>query len=265
VRKEKQVVKEFYDNFGWHKNAEGVYKDSATFVDRRSALQHYYSKTDARLRSAVCTGGTYYLNAGSGANAFPGYSSGFTWHVCVDFSMKALVEARSKLRDKGLYVLADMCQLPFKEGVFDVALCSHVLYHIPGDEQASTVRELLRVMKRRGKCVIVYSWPTCLLTDTANRFRRFRGNANDHVPDAAERPALYAYSHNYKWFRKTFSKDMSLDMRCWRSIDIFFSTIFIPNNFFGRFITEFFFLLERIFPHAMAFVGRYAMIIIRRR
>jgi SAM-dependent methyltransferase len=45
-------------------------------------------------------------------------------------------------------VKADICNLPFEDGSFDVILCNHVLEHIPDDTKA--MQELYRVLKVGG-------------------------------------------------------------------------------------------------------------------
>jgi len=45
-------------------------------------------------------------------------------------------------------VKADICDLPFEDGHFDVILCNHVLEHIPDDRKA--LSELYRVLKPGG-------------------------------------------------------------------------------------------------------------------
>lgn len=45
-------------------------------------------------------------------------------------------------------VKADICNLPFKDNLFDVILCNHVLEHIPDDTKA--MKELYRVMRPGG-------------------------------------------------------------------------------------------------------------------
>jgi len=48
---------------------------------------------------------------------------------------------------------ADVAALPVRDGVFDVVLAVHMLYHVPGRETA--VRELRRVLAPGGMCVAV--------------------------------------------------------------------------------------------------------------
>ena len=38
MRQEKQVVRDFYDTYGWEKEADGKYRDTSAFVDLRPVL-----------------------------------------------------------------------------------------------------------------------------------------------------------------------------------------------------------------------------------
>jgi len=175
MRKEKQIVREFYDTFGWHKNTDGIYKDIDAFVDMRPVMTNYSYKIYMRAKGFINPHGKYFLNAGSGAIShaeYLEYSLGYDWHICVDFSERALSEARSKLKDRGLFVKADLTNLPFKDGIFDATVAAHVLYHIPEDEQKSAIFELYRTLKKNANCVVIYTWPSCLLTNIAALFRR---------------------------------------------------------------------------------------------
>jgi SAM-dependent methyltransferase len=53
---------------------------------------------------------------------------------------------------RGVQVCADVSQLPFADGTFDVVLCTEVLEHVPNPPAA--VRELHRVLRRGGKCLL---------------------------------------------------------------------------------------------------------------
>ncbi len=173
MRKEKQIVQEFYNNFGWHKVTGGIYKDTETFVDMRLVMRDYFHKMHMRVKRCIKSNVKYFLDAGSGAIPHPEYlkySVGYERRVCVDFSIKALSESRSKLKDRGFYVVSDLTKLPFKDGIFDATVSAHVLYHIPEDEQKAAIFELYRTMKKDAKCVIIYIWPSSLLTKIASLF-----------------------------------------------------------------------------------------------
>ncbi len=49
-------------------------------------------------------------------------------------------------------VLADICNLPFKDNEFDFILCNHVLEHIPDDFKA--MQEIYRVLKPGGTAIL---------------------------------------------------------------------------------------------------------------
>jgi len=50
-------------------------------------------------------------------------------------------------------VNADVMALPFPTGSFDVVLAPHMLYHV--DDRPAAAREVRRVLKHRGRCVVV--------------------------------------------------------------------------------------------------------------
>jgi len=160
VHKEKKTVRNFYENFGWEKTADGRYKDTALFTDNREVVLKYSRKGQERIRKFFKNGGLYFLDAGSGAIPHKiemDYSVNYKRRVCVDFSLTALKEARKKLGSKGLYVLSDITRLPFKDTVFDAIFCAHVLYHVPEDEQDLCLSEFNRVLSLNSTCTIIYS------------------------------------------------------------------------------------------------------------
>jgi SAM-dependent methyltransferase len=294
MREEKRIVKDFYDGFGWERNTDGTYRDTVAFVDVRPVLREYYHKVYLRVKSFVAPQGEYFLDAGSGAIPHPEYmeySAGYRRRVCVDLSLKALSEARAKLGGRGLYVMADLTRLPFRERIFDATVCAHVLYHIPEDEQASAVQELYRTLKPDASCVIIYGWRTSLATQLASlagrravlarlrrliaripgtrflwgRFRRPAAqDASREGHGQPERPPLYFHPGDYQWFRQMLPEYWDTDIRCWRFADRAFTTTFVGDNVAGRLLLELLFKAETRFPHAMARVGRYPMIIIRK-
>ena len=48
---------------------------------------------------------------------------------------------------------ADITELPFADGSFDIILCSHVLEHVPNDDLA--LKELYRVLRTDGEAIIL--------------------------------------------------------------------------------------------------------------
>lgn len=75
--------------------------------------------------------------------------------VLADLSRAMLEEARARLRGGPLapgLAAADAVRLPFGDEVFDAAVASHVLYHVP-DRSAALV-ELHRVLRPGGRVLV---------------------------------------------------------------------------------------------------------------
>ena len=139
--------------------------------------------------------------------------------VCVDFSRKALLEARETLGSNALPVLADITALPFREDTFDAVLCAHVIYHIPQEEQTGAIEELNRVLGINGTGVVVYTWSKCLMTTLALflnprlwapkipgmrwLWRRFfkKTAPSPNVPKGSEHPPLFFGPQDYTWYQ----------------------------------------------------------------
>jgi ubiquinone/menaquinone biosynthesis C-methylase UbiE len=104
-----------------------------------------------RLRRQLAPHRDLLLDAASGAVQLEDYvalSERYRRHVCVDFSRRALVEARSRLGSKALCVQADVTALPFRDGAFDGVASLHTIYHVPVTEQPTAFSELHRTLHR---------------------------------------------------------------------------------------------------------------------
>jgi SAM-dependent methyltransferase len=74
--------------------------------------------------------------------------------TCIDSSPAAVAAVRAR----GLNaVLADVQELPFADGTFDVAVANWMLYHVP--DRARAIRELARVLTPAGRFVGCYNAP----------------------------------------------------------------------------------------------------------
>ncbi|MDH5688128.1 MAG: class I SAM-dependent methyltransferase [Candidatus Bathyarchaeota archaeon] len=227
-----------------------------------------------RVKEFLKHRGEFFLDAGSGSIPLPEYleySSGYKWRVCLDFSRKALIEARPKAKGQGLYVLGDVTKLPFKDDVFDATVALHVLYHVPGDEQKSAVVEIHRTMKPESRCVILYSWfpiPNRIVrkleksTFCLKIWRKIL-----QTPEEKEVRPLYFHAHDYKWFERNFLHQDGWDVsiRCWRSVDSILTRALVPGNFLGHYLMRLIFRFETVLPNTLARIGRFPMIIIHKR
>lgn len=92
-------------------------------------------------------------------------------------------------------VKADICRLPFKDEVYDVILCNHVLEHIPDDTTA--MKELFRVLKPGGLAILQ-------IPQDLNRQTTYE---DDSITDKEERARIFGqYDHVRIYGRDYFDK-----------------------------------------------------------
>lgn len=285
-----QLVKDYYESYGWKKRPNGKYHDAIVSIDSRKVINRYYQRSLNRGGICFRQGGRYFLDAASGANPYVEYSVNYRWHVCVDFSFQALEEARSILGSHGLYVMADVAALPFKDDLFEGVLSANTLVHIPESKQPKALHELCRVLRPVFPCVIIYhSSEDPLAAKLVHWFlaaRRVVGTitglrylkrqffkaksdlkeifnnacADHHVPPLHFQPLPLS------WFHEQL-KPMGLtpDIQVYRLISKGFSEVFIPDNALGEFFLSVVSSLEGAFAHFLVRFSHLATIIIRKQ
>src|SRR5512133_2084353 len=129
----KQQVREFYDQIGWSQAGDGLYQN-ARYEDLRPVSREYIHRCHLRVNNHLQASGDLLLDAGSGPVQYPEYltySQNYKFRVCLDISILALKEARNRLGEHGLFVVADVANLPFKPESFDGLVSLHTLQHLP--------------------------------------------------------------------------------------------------------------------------------------
>lgn len=99
-------------------------------------------------------------------------------------------------------VKADICNLPFEDGSFNVIFCNHVLEHIPDDTKA--MQELYRILKPGG-------WGILQIPQDLKRATTFE----DHtITDKKERAKIFGqYDHVRIYGRDYFDKLRSIGFK----------------------------------------------------
>jgi SAM-dependent methyltransferase len=121
--------------------------------------------------------GKYLLDAGSGPIQYPEYltySEGYQYRVCADMSITALIEARKKIGERGLFVVSDIANLPFKEEAFDGVVTLHTIHHLPLSEHARAYEGLHRVLAPGRSAVVVNGWSTSAIMDPFRSLSKLR-------------------------------------------------------------------------------------------
>ena len=80
--------------------------------------------------------------------------------IGIDLAVEGLKRAREELRRRGAVahlIQADACWLPFRPGIFDAAIISHMLHHHPLPLIKAIVAEVSRVL-RPGAFLLVREW-----------------------------------------------------------------------------------------------------------
>jgi ubiquinone/menaquinone biosynthesis C-methylase UbiE/uncharacterized protein YbaR (Trm112 family) len=271
---DKKLVKNFYDQRGWHANEAGNYEDAVIYEDLRRVSRDYIRKCHDRVSRYLNPTGKYMLDAASGALQYTDYlqySANYQYRVCVDFSFQALSEAKRKLGPKGICVLCDMTNMPFKDQVMDGFVSLNTIYHIPKDEQATAVRELYRLLEPGGKGVVVYDWfkHSPWMNFWMLPFRGFvfiKNRLLDGIgklfgtKGASRR--LYFYAHTPEYFRQHLPP---YKLRVWRSLSVHFMRVYIHPWLFGKSILNWIYNKEEKDPEACGMKGEYPLLVFEKQ
>ncbi len=156
----RQRVRQFYDRVGWQTVEGGSYQN-ARYEDLRPVSREYIQRCHLRVKRFLKPAGRFLLDAGSGPVQYAeylAYSEGYQRRVCVDISIVALKEARHRIGDHGLFVVADVANLPFKSEPFEGVVSLHTFHHLPLAQQAEAYDELYRVLQTGCSAVVVNGW-----------------------------------------------------------------------------------------------------------
>jgi ubiquinone/menaquinone biosynthesis C-methylase UbiE len=277
----KEDVRHFYDQVGWQKISSGVYQN-AEFEDLRPVSRAYIHKCHLRVNRHINHQGKYMLDAGSGPIQYPEYltySEGYQYRVCLDISIVALMDARERVGDHGLCVVADVANLPFAEGVMDGLVSLHTLHHLPEADYLPAYHELRRVLKSGARAVVVNGWGSSSMMNTFRRpillmerlTRRnevvLSGEKSSQSTEKVEKKAekgkpehTFAYKLDADGLRKMLGEDFPVQITVWRSVSVRFLRAMIQPWLLGRFWLAVLYGLEELFPRYYGEKGQYPLI-----
>jgi len=268
----KQQVREFYDQIGWSQVGEGLYQN-ARYEDLRPVSREYVHNCHMRVKRHLAPSGDIMLDAGSGPVQWPEYltySENYRYRLCADISIMALKEARTRLGDKGLFVVADIANLPFKPEVFDGVVSMHTIHHLPMGEHRKAYTELYRVLKTARTAVVVNGWYRPLIAIMTRPLiqlqRVFSGQAlkKKKIADVDDPFGTFVNKATPQWFKKEFASLFKYEIFVWRSLSPRILLSLIRPNGFGKFMLKVFYRLEELFPHFMGRIGISPLIVIKK-
>lgn len=259
-----------YENF----EGQGIYADSDQFVDYRPFILPYTQHGFSNAGKYLNTNGKFFIDVACGPVAFKEYihlADNFEFRVCIDLSIKALLQARKNLSKHGqnaFFICGDMLHLPLKANVADAVLCQHALFHVPANLQKKAMDELVRVAREGSRVVIVYdwfyhSWLMNLTLAPLQLYRIARHFAGKVYARIFKKNSLYFFSHSPRWFRKN-NPGKKIDFFTWRSINKYFSTIYFHEKAGGKKLVNLLWKMEEKYPRLMGKIGEYPVIVIEK-
>jgi SAM-dependent methyltransferase len=229
------------------------------------------------------------LDAGSGPIQYPeylAYSEGYTYRVCVDLSIVALQEGRRRIGEKGLFVVADIANLPFKPGAFGGVVSMHTIHHLPAQDHQKAYGELYRVLEPASSAVVVNGWSVSLVMRRLNwmvrvmdkvlsfmaRFHQGKPGGAPLVaaptavsaPKEAEPTGTFVQTYNAEWLESQLEGKLPFEIRSWRCVSTRFLRAVIQPWLGGKIWLRLVYWLEDRFPHYLGRNGQYPMIILRK-
>ncbi len=74
--------------------------------------------------------------------------------TAIDSSKRAVGMCRKLAQNKAEVLLADVCELPFKENSFNIVIAFHILEHLILEDRKKAVSEIRRVLSPKGKILL---------------------------------------------------------------------------------------------------------------
>lgn len=273
----KNAVKDFYDDIGWKQESDKSFKDAKLFEDLRDVSQTYISNCRLRTNRYIPNSGKYLLDVASGPiqyKEYLTYSENYDYRICIDISFRALLQAKEKLGEKGIYILGDVTNLPIRNNSIDTVVSLHTIYHIPKDLQGKAIEEIYRVLNPGSNAVIVYSWgwnsvlmnisifPVQVFRALKRIFRIIKWQLiTSKIIDSA--PGLYFHAYNYKWL-KNQNFPFKIELKVWRSLHTHFLKFWIHKYLFGKEILRLIWKLEEKYPEFFGRIGSFPIFIIKK-
>lgn len=281
----KQQVRHFYDQTGWQMVSEGMYQN-ARYEDLRPVAHAYIHRCHLRVGRYLKPSGRYLLDAGSGPIQYPEYltySRAYTYRVCADISIVALQEARKRIGDRGLFVVADVANLPFRPEIFEGVVSLHTLHHLPEKDQWKAYDELYRVLRQGCSVVVVNGWTHSVLMERFQWLEKFmergagrlqRGLFARRVKPAAavvsveERQAAptstFVQKIDAAHLKQKLQGRMPFEIRVWRTVSTSFLRAVIHPWLGGVLWLSLLYALEERFPAYCGEQGQYPLVIVRK-
>jgi len=190
--------------------------------------------------------------------------------TAVDFSATGLSEAAAALKGTNVAfetIEADITDLPFDDGAFDVVYSAHAIYHIDSaDGQAAALKEAIRVLRPGGRAVFVLANPFPLLFPfrLSRRVLAMTPGLNTVLNRVRAKPPLPYLPMPLGWIRRELEKwgDVKITGHAVPSVP--FDHRVSEHTAIGRFAWPAIRWLETHHPDRAARLGCYVLIVVNK-
>jgi ubiquinone/menaquinone biosynthesis C-methylase UbiE len=225
-----------------------------------------------RVKRHLAPRGDILLDAGSGPVQWPDYltySEEYRYRLCADISITALKGARTRLGDKGLFVVADIANLPFGRDAFDGVVSMHTIHHLPLSEHKRAYLELDRVLKPGKTAVVINGWHNPLLMRMAEPWialaRRLSGRSAKRKKNwiaEEDQAGTFVEKMTPRWLKSELGGALDFEIYPWRSLSPRFMRWFVRPQLGGEAYLRLVYWLEERFPKFFGENGQYPLIVI---
>jgi len=261
MRQNKKNVYEYYNAKGWEVSSKnGVILDEEINTNHNESCRAYNAKTRNRVLeqlNKVSGKKNKLLDVASGALHLPElieYSRDFQQRHCIDFSEKALDQAKKNLVNSGqkdsFFYNLDFLDGDLEINHFDAVISLHTLYHVDITKQHDFVEKLIKYVRPQGSVIIVYSNPFSLqqiITFPIFVWHSFKSLLRDILAKLSliknVNNKIYFRRKSIFWWRR-FQNYGKVTILSERTFNATFEKKIIPNNNIGKTIYNLLFKLE---------------------
>ncbi len=205
-----KAIRDFYES-QWSRDDQEVLKAKTLHEDTSTLGQAYINRGERPfLREfADAQRKEFFIDAGSGAQPRAEFAAGYRHHVCLDFSLPGLLEAKRALGDRAIYICGSLLAAPIQSEACDAILASHVIYHIDLELQERAIQELARMVRPGGKVIVFYCNPRSAEALVRKAVSRLRAKPK------ASTSGIYAAVHSVDDFTEILGRAFGPDnVRC---------------------------------------------------
>jgi ubiquinone/menaquinone biosynthesis C-methylase UbiE len=271
LRKGTAATKDFYDRVGWTRNG-GVLVDTELFGWANEPIRKALDlQRKRRLLQMAGVPGLKLVELGCGGKPATFLADRCESFTAVDFSPVGLLEAAAALKRANVpfrTVEADITDLPFDDGMFDLAYSAHVIYHIDtADGQVAAFSEAMRVLRPGGRAIFVLANPFPILFPyrCLRRLLAMTPGVNTFLNRLRPKPPLPYLPMPLGWMKKQLSKCADVTITTYAISSVDFDRRVSETTAVGSLIWRVIARLETNHADLATRLGCYVIIIVDKR